>query len=134
VPIFFEQGVIQMWTSALFVAKTKIKFFKIYSVSTSEGTGERRWIEPVLIFFWTRGGQFFMILYGRPLWMAPEQKNSKVKHGYRPSNSYTIDSLNRVCITDIACLHDQNKSGFCGGPAFIQPFRTVQKVFKEACC
>jgi len=30
------QGVIQMLTSALFVAKTNIKFFKICSVSTSD--------------------------------------------------------------------------------------------------
>jgi len=73
-----------MWTSALFVAKTNIEFFKIYSVSTSDidkGGWERRGIEPVLTFFWTRGGQFFMILCRRPLWMDPEQKNSKVKLG-----------------------------------------------------
>jgi len=25
----------------------------------------------------------------------------------------------------IACLHDQNKSGFFGGSAFIQPIRTI---------
>jgi len=25
----------------------------------------------------------------------------------------------------LACLHDQNKSGFFGGPAFIQPIRTI---------
>jgi len=31
----------------------------------------------------------------------------------------------------IACLHDQNKSGFFGGPAFIQPIRTICKVFKK---
>jgi len=31
----------------------------------------------------------------------------------------------------IACLHDQNKSGFFGGPAFIQPVRTIWKVFKK---
>jgi len=36
VPIFFGKGVIQMRTSALFVAKTNIKFFKIYSVSKSD--------------------------------------------------------------------------------------------------
>jgi len=24
-----------------------------------------------------------------------------------------------------ACLHDQNKSGFFGGPAFIQPIRAI---------
>jgi len=26
---------------------------------------------------------------------------------------------------DIACLHDQNKSGFFEGPAFIQPIRSI---------
>jgi len=30
--------------------------------------------------------------------------------------------------TDIACLHDQNKSGYFGGPAFIQPIRAILKV------
>jgi len=25
----------------------------------------------------------------------------------------------------LACLHDKNKSGFFGGPAFIQPIRTI---------
>jgi len=31
----------------------------------------------------------------------------------------------------LACLHDQNKSGFFGGPAFILPIRTIWKVFKK---
>jgi len=31
----------------------------------------------------------------------------------------------------VACLHDQNKSGFFGGPAFIQPFRAIWNVFKK---
>jgi len=31
----------------------------------------------------------------------------------------------------IACLHDQNKSGFFGEPAFIQPIRAIEKVFKK---
>jgi len=26
---------------------------------------------------------------------------------------------------NIACLHDQNKNGFFGGPAFIQPIRAI---------
>jgi len=26
---------------------------------------------------------------------------------------------------DIACLHNQNKSGFFGVPAFIQPIRAI---------
>jgi len=25
----------------------------------------------------------------------------------------------------LACLHDHNKSGFLGGPAFIQPIRAI---------
>jgi len=29
-------------------------------------------------------------------------------------------------------LHDQNKSGFFGGPAFIQPVRAIWKVFKRS--
>jgi len=42
----FRTVVIQMRTSALFVVKTNIEFFKIYSVSTSDmdrGGGERDW-------------------------------------------------------------------------------------------
>jgi len=31
----------------------------------------------------------------------------------------------------LAGLHDQNKSGFFGGPFFIQLIRTIEKVFKE---
>jgi len=31
----------------------------------------------------------------------------------------------------MACLHDRNKSGFFGGPAFIQPIRAIWKVFKK---
>jgi len=29
-------------------------------------------------------------------------------------------------ITYLACLHDQNKSGFFGGPAFFQPIRAFR--------
>jgi len=65
--IFQTEGyqVIQMRASALFLAKTNIKFFKKFIVCphltwTGGRRGER--IEPVLTFFWTRGGQFFMIL------------------------------------------------------------------------
>jgi len=29
----------------------------------------------------------------------------------------------------IACLHDQTKSGFFGGPAFFQPLRVFWKLF-----
>jgi len=31
----------------------------------------------------------------------------------------------------IACLHNQNKSGFFGEPTFIQPISTIWKVFKK---
>jgi len=31
----------------------------------------------------------------------------------------------------LACLHDQNKSGFFEGPAFIQLMRAICKVFKK---
>jgi len=30
----------------------------------------------------------------------------------------------------LACLHDQNKSGFFGGPAFIQPIRAICSFLK----
>jgi len=33
--------------------------------------------------------------------------------------------------TLLACLHDQNKSGHFGGPAFIQLIRAIEKVFKK---
>jgi len=32
----------------------------------------------------------------------------------------------------LACFHGQNKSGFFGGPAFIQPIRAIWKVFKKS--
>jgi len=34
----------------------------------------------------------------------------------------------------IACLslHDRNKSGFFGGPAFIQSIRVIWKVYKSS--
>jgi len=71
---------------------------------TWTGGGVGRGIDPVLTFFWTRRGQFFMILCRRPLWMFPEQKKkiAKLSMDYRPTNShsYIIDSLYRVCITD----------------------------------
>jgi len=31
----------------------------------------------------------------------------------------------------IACLHDQNKSGIFGGPAFNQPIRVIYKVLEN---
>jgi len=32
----------------------------------------------------------------------------------------------------VACLHDQNKSGFFGGPGFIQPIRATLKSIQKA--
>jgi len=41
-------------------------------------------------------------------------------------------SLNsEFSVSYIAYLHDQNKSGFFGGPTFIQPIRAILKVFKK---
>jgi len=37
----------------------------------------------------------------------------------------------RNIMRHLGCLHDQNKSGFFGGPAFIQRIRTIKKVFKK---
>jgi len=33
--------------------------------------------------------------------------------------------------TLLVCLHDHNKSGFFGGPAFMKPIRAIWKVFKK---
>jgi len=88
-----------------FCCKNKHRIFQNLIVRpNAQGGG----IMPVLTFFWTREGQFFMILCRRPLWTASEQK-SKVKHKlycYRPTNSYTIDSLYRVCIKRLLLNHD----------------------------
>jgi len=35
-----------------------------------------------------------------------------------------------LTISLLACLHDQNKSGFFGGPAFIQPIREILNFVK----
>jgi len=62
VPIFFGQGVIQVQTSALFVAKTKIEFFKVYSVSTSDmdrGKGRGEGLSQCLHFFLDKGRLIF---------------------------------------------------------------------------
>jgi len=32
----------------------------------------------------------------------------------------------------LACLHDQHKSGFFGGPAFIQPIKSNLKSIQKA--
>jgi len=65
-----------MQTSAIFVAKTNIEFFKIYSVSTSgmdreEGRGEEL---SQCLHFLDKERSIFMILCRRTLWMDPEQK------------------------------------------------------------
>jgi len=51
----------------------------------------------------------FHDLCRRPLWTAPEQKTAKLSIGYpayRLTNSYTIDSLYRVCIKSLWLYHD----------------------------
>jgi len=79
-----------MWTSTLFLLqKPTSNFSKFIVCPHLTWTGA---IELVLTFFWTRGGQFFMILSRCP-WMPSEQKKTaKLSLGYRPtnSNSYTI--------------------------------------------
>jgi len=50
------------------------------------------------------------------------------------SFQYTISSQSKSScsfISHVAGIHDQNKSGFLGGPAFIQPIRAIWKVFKK---
>jgi len=32
---------------------------------------------------------------------------------------------NGVTNSQLACFHDQNKSGFFGGPTFIQPIKAI---------
>jgi len=36
----------------------------------------------------------------------------------------------KLITVQLACLHDQNKSGFFGGPAFFQPIRVFWKLFQ----
>jgi len=43
-------------------------------------------------------------------------------HGYSCLGKFAI------LRSQLACLHDQNKGGFFGGPAFIQPIRAIEKV------
>jgi len=49
-------------------------------------------------------------------------KHTKVTK-YERNNSYSTKQL--------ACLHDQDKSGFSGGPAYIQPIRAIWKALKK---
>jgi len=63
------RGVLQMRTSALLDAKN-FGFFEFYGVSV-----RTRGVEPVRTFFGQGGGgQFSMILCGRLLWTAPNNK------------------------------------------------------------
>jgi len=82
----FRTVVIQMRTFALFVAKTNIKFFKVYIVCPHLTWTGGRGIEPVLTFFRTREGQFFMILVDVLYGLTLSKKNSKLSMGYRPTN------------------------------------------------
>jgi len=65
-----------MRTSALFDAKN-FEFFEIYVVPAQKGRGE---FESLRIFFGQvgEGDQFFAILYGRPLWTAPNYTLGKL--------------------------------------------------------
>jgi len=65
-----EEGVLQMRVSALFGAKKLRIFWNLWCIRTDKGG---RGVEPVLTFCGQREreGQFFAILYGRLLWMAP---------------------------------------------------------------
>jgi len=44
--------------------------------------------------------------------------------------AYWVNFINNL-VKYLACLHDQNKSGFFGGLAFIQSIRAIWKVFKK---
>jgi len=44
-----------------------------------------------------------------------------------PSSAVSREKLQSIIL---ACLHDQNESGFFRGPAFIQPIRTMLKSFQ----
>jgi len=77
----FRTVVIQMRTSALFVAKSNIKFFKINSMSTSDMDSGRGEGLSQCLHFLDKERSIFHDFGRRPVWIAPEQKNSKVKHG-----------------------------------------------------
>jgi len=47
------------------------------------------------------------------------------------THSYVIALANKEHFTYLACLHVQESSGGFGGPAFIQPIRAIQNVFKK---
>jgi len=51
---------------------------------------------------------------------------------YRIAALHTMKS--RFASEVLACLYDQNKSRFFGGPTFIQPIRAIKKrtVFKSS--
>jgi len=46
---------------------------------------------------------------------------------WRIESDYQLNSVTTL----LASLHDQNKSSFFGGPAFIHQIRTIWKVFKQ---
>jgi len=60
-----RREVLRMWTFTLFGAKTS-NFFEVYGVSTCI-----KGVEPVWIFCRQDGGQFFSVLRGHNLWIAP---------------------------------------------------------------
>jgi len=54
------------------------------------------------------------------------QVQSNVLAWWWPLSKVETLHYNHYFVTSyLACLHDQNKSGFFGGPAFIQPIRAI---------
>jgi len=51
--------------------------------------------------------------------------------GRRGKSAYTLLVLLQIYNSLLVFLHDQNKSGFFGGPVFFQPIRAIWKVFKK---
>jgi len=69
--------------------------------------------------------------------LLPQEKVLKQKElavnfkRYCEIMSFDIDSYKSCNNIFRACLHDQNKSGFFGGSAFIRLIRAIEKVFKK---
>jgi len=63
--------------------------------------------------------------------LAPETEPLKFSRLYQPwSRPILLKLIEQKVVRKVsfcckACLHDQNKSGFFGGPAFIQPVRAI---------
>jgi len=86
VPKFYGQWLFKYGRPHFLLQKPTLNFSKFIVCShlTWMGGGKRDWASAHI--FWTRGGQFFIILCRRPLWMVPEQKTAKFSMGYRFTN------------------------------------------------